>query len=219
MAADLPTASGIRDKCVLRRSRRITSASTGSLSNRPGRRGTARRGHRALQAGLSEVPARISSRPLAAVPLPLAREAKARSAIIILPSTVVADRAGRYITPPADTAAFAAPGQRFDPQVSGASRGEAGRAAADAYRKAKDGGIFARHHHLWESCRRVPSCAVKPRTSLPKQRRPLWFLGGRRKDCASCGAKVRRPIPPKRAFDCFSRMGTSRKKVSTIPSL
>jgi hypothetical protein len=44
---------------------------------------------------------------------------------------------------PTGTAAFAAPGQRSDLQVSGASRGEVGRAAAAVYHKAIDGGTLA----------------------------------------------------------------------------
>jgi hypothetical protein len=73
-------------------------------------------------------------------------------------------------TSPGSTAAFAAPGQRFDLQVPGASRGEGGRAATAVYHKAKDGGILSRYLLLCESHRRhVRSCAVKLSTSLPKQ--------------------------------------------------
>ena len=43
---------------------------------------------------------------------------------------------------PAGKAAFAALGQRFNLQVSGAGRGEFGRAAAAVYQRAKDGGRF-----------------------------------------------------------------------------
>ena len=69
--------------------------------------------------------------------------------------------------------------QRFDLQVPGASRGDAGRAAADAYSKAKDGGTLSGHLLLCESHRRrVRSCAVKLSTGLPKVRRVLGFLGG-----------------------------------------
>ena len=82
---------------------------------------------------------------------------------------------------PPGPAAFAALGQRWPLQVSEASRGEAGRAAADVYSKAKDGGTLSRHLPLSKSHRRrVRSCAVRLRTSLPKKRRNLGFLGGRR---------------------------------------
>ena len=44
--------------------------------------------------------------------------------------------------------------QRNNLQVSGASRGEAGKAAADAYSKVKDGGAISRYHPLSKSHRR-----------------------------------------------------------------
>ena len=106
-------------------------------------------------------------------------------------------------------AAFAAPGQRYPLQVPEASRGEAGRAAAAVYSKAKDGGTLSRHLLLSESHRRrVRSCAPNLRTSLPKKRRNLGFLGGRRiRTVPPTGAKVRQRRTPKRAFGYFSRVG------------
>ena len=74
---------------------------------------------------------------------------------------------------PASTAAFALRHceQRNNQQVPGASRGEAGRAAAGAHQKGEDGGILSSHFLLCESRRRrVRSCAVKLRTILPKVR-------------------------------------------------
>jgi hypothetical protein len=88
--------------------------------------------------------------------------------------------------------------QRNTPQAQEASRSEAGRAATDAYSKSKDGSTLSRYHPLNESHRRrVRSCAVNLRTSLPKPRRVLWFLGGRAQGlCPACGgAKVRRSVP------------------------
>ena len=90
------------------------------------------------------------------------------------------EKCGLKYAPPGP-AAFAALGQRSAQQVPEASRSEAGRAAADVYSKAKDGGTLSRYLPLCESYRRrVRSCAVRLRTSLPKQRRNLGFLGGRR---------------------------------------
>ena len=80
---------------------------------------------------------------------------------------------------PESTAAFAAPGQRFDLQAPEASRGEGGRAAADAYSMAEDGGALSGYRLLCESHRRrVRSAMVGRRTGLPKVRRVLGFLGG-----------------------------------------
>ena len=60
--------------------------------------------------------------------------------------------------------------QRNHLQVPEASRSEGGRAVADAYSMAKDGGTLASTVLLSESHRRrVRSCAVNPRTSPPKQ--------------------------------------------------
>ena len=56
----------------------IYDTGSGVLGEGCGRRGTARRGHRALRAGLSEVPAGNPSAALRRPPFPLAREAKAR---------------------------------------------------------------------------------------------------------------------------------------------
>jgi hypothetical protein len=69
--------------------------------------------------------------------------------------------------------------QRNHLQVSEASRSEAGRAAAAVYSRTKDGGTLSGYLLLCESHRRrVRSCAVNPRTSLPRRRRSLGFLGG-----------------------------------------
>ena len=93
----------------------------------------------------------------------------------------------------ASTAAFAALGQRNDHQAPGASRGEVGRAAAGAGQKGYRRGDARQYHLLCESYRRrVRSYAVNPRTSLPRGRRSLGFLGGSESGlCALKGAKAR----------------------------
>ena len=105
----------------------------------------------------------------------------------VLPWSAGVDRAGAQCAPPTtglptfpeSTAAFAAPGQRFDLQAPEASRGEGGRAAADAYSMAEDGGALSGYRLLCESHRRrVRSAMVGRRTGLPKVRRVLGFLGG-----------------------------------------
>ena len=69
--------------------------------------------------------------------------------------------------------------QRFNLQVPAASRSEAGRAAADVYSKAKDGGTLSRYLLLCESHRRrVRSTKPNLHTGLLKLRRVLGFLGG-----------------------------------------
>ena len=55
---------------------------------------------------------------------------------------------------PPTPAAFAFLRQRNKHQIPGASRSEAGRAAADAYIKSKDGGTLSRYHPLSKSHRR-----------------------------------------------------------------
>ena len=55
---------------------------------------------------------------------------------------------------PTGTAAFAAVGQRNNQQVSEASRGEGGRAAAAVYHRAIDGGMVSGYLYLCESYRR-----------------------------------------------------------------
>ena len=127
---------------------------------------------------------------------------------------------------PPGPAAFAALGQRSAQQVPEASRGEAGRAAAAVYSKAKDGGTLSRHLPLSKSHRRrVRSCAPNLRTSLPKKRRNLGFLGGRRVRAVppDRGAKARPRRTPKRAFGYFSRVGKvprpgGRNSPSPVPA-
>ena len=91
---------------------------------------------------------RPKSRPFGAVGLetrlraqPLAREALARST----PKVRIYQRVRRHL-PHYE--------QRNNHQVSGTSRGEAGRAAADAYSRAIDGGTLSGYLLLCESHRR-----------------------------------------------------------------
>ena len=65
------------------------------------------------------------------------------------------------------------------PSSFGGKSGDAGRAAADVYSMAIDGGMLSGYLLLCESHRRrVRSAKQKLRTSLPKWRRVLGFLGG-----------------------------------------
>ena len=81
---------------------------------------------------------------------------------------------------PAGKAAFAALGQRNSLQVSGTSRGEAGRAAAGAYSKAKDLGDTLRIPlSVPEQPPPRPKYQGWMNTSLPKGCCVLGSLGGR----------------------------------------
>ena len=83
-------------------------------------------------------------------------------------------------------------GPAIRPPSFGGKSGDAGRAAADAYSKSKDGRTLSGYLYPCENRRRVRSCAVNFRTGLPKQRRNLGFLGGANKGCAPLrGAKAR----------------------------
>ena len=110
---------------------------------------------------------------------------------------------------PPGPAAFAALGQRSAQQVPEASRGEAGRAAADVYSKAKDGGTLSRYLPLSKSHRRrVRSARVGRAPVYRRSAVALGFLGGRRiRTVPPTGAKVRQRRTPKRAFGYFSRVG------------
>ena len=71
--------------------------------------------------------------------------------------------------------------QRNNLQVSGASRGEAGKAAADAYSKVKDGGAISRYHPLSKSHRRrVRSTKLKIKHQSTEGAPCLGVLRGQR---------------------------------------
>ena len=92
------------------------------------------------------------------------------------------------LQPLSDTAAFAAPCQRSSHQVSGASRGEGGRAAAAVYRKAKDGGTLSGYLYLCESNRRHRGTArLDESRAIEGAARPMVLRGERI-----------RAVPPKR---------------------
>ena len=84
------------------------------------------------------------------------------------------------LQPLSDTAAFAAPCQRSSHQVSGASRGEGGRAAAAVYRKAKDGGTLSGYLYLCESNRRHRGTArLDESRAIEGAARPMVLRGER----------------------------------------